>query len=160
MPQKAIPRSSIYIRRLYWYHVSTTLKQKYVTLVPWDENKGFNRGGAEPLGKRICVAPTIEQCITAVPYILETSFNIYRTKSPIIADHPKGVFDSIVTQEGWLHKPTKFVKIGMLKFRDIEKGLGVDHVVEEAASSATPSASGKVLKWWKRAKIKRFIKKA
>ena len=160
MPRKAIPRSSLYNRRLYWYHVSTTLKQKYVTLVPWDEDKGFNRGGSEPLGKRICVAPTIEQCITAVPYVLETSFNIYRTKSPIIADHSKGVFDSKVTNEGWLHKPAKFVKIGRLKFADIERGLNVDSVIETSAGSGLPQEAGKVLKWWKRARIKRFIKKA
>jgi len=160
MATKSLRKKSIYKRRLYWYHVSTTLKDKHVRLTPWDEDKGFNRGGYEPDGKRICVAPSVEQCITAVPYILETKFNIYRTKSKLRADRPKDVFDSKVTHEGWLHKPTQFVKIGILSFRDVEKGLGVNHVIEQAASLCEPRQSGKVLKWWKRARIQRFVKRA
>jgi len=160
MATKSPRRKSIYKHKRYWYHVSTTLKDKHIRLIPWDEDKGFNRGGCEPDGKRICVAPSVEQCITAVPYILETKFNIYRTKSKLKADRPKDVFDSEVTQEGWLHEPTSFVKIGMINFRDVEDGLDVHHVVGEAASSAEPRQSGKVLKWWKQARIKRFIKRA
>jgi len=158
MAIKSPRKKFIYKRRLYWYHVSTTLKDKYIRLIPWDEDRGFNRGGCEPIGKRICVTPSIEQCITAVPYVLETKFNIYRTKSKVKAHRPEDVFDAKVTQEGWLHEPTSFVKIGMINFRDVERGLNVLQVISEAASSSEPRQSGKVLKWWKQACIKRFVK--
>ena len=160
MVTSLLRKKSIYKHKRYWYHVSTTLKSKYVHLIPWDDSKGFNRDPTEPEGKRICVSPTIEQCITAIPYDLETKINIYRTRSPVIADKPKKVFDVKVTNEGWLHNPTSFVKIGMLKFRDLESRLNVEHVIEQAASEGEPRLSGKVLRWWKNAKIKRFIKKA
>jgi len=153
-------RSSLYNKRRHWYHVSTTLEKKHERLVPWDERKSFNRDCSEPSGKRICVAPTIEQCITAIPYCLGTILTIYRTKSPIIAKRPQGVYDSHITEEGWIEKPMSFVKVGILKFEDIEKSLGVDNVAEEAASSGETRKCGKVLKWWKRARIRRFIKRA
>jgi hypothetical protein len=149
---------TFYKHKRYWYHVSTTLKDKYINMVPWDD--GFNRSSSESTGKRICVSPSIEQCIAAIPYILSQYCNIYRTRKPIVASEPKGIFDSKVTHEGWLHEPTDFVKIGMLKFSDVEKTLGIEQVIGEAASSNDPRQVGKVLKWWKNARIKRIIKKA
>jgi len=151
-------KRSIYTYPRYWYHVSTTLNYKWVHLVPRED--GFNRGGDEPDGNRICVSPSIEQCITAIPYNLDARLRIYRTKDKVIADPPKKVFDSNVTEEGWLHKPTDFILVGRLRLGEVEKGLKVDHVVEEAASSGHAPASGRVLRWWKRAKIDRFIKRA
>ena len=114
MALKKCPRKSVYKNRRYWYHVSTTLKHKHERLVPWDEDRGFNRGGYEPDGKRICVSPTIEQCITAIPYILNTKCFIYRTQFPAKASSPYDVFDAEVTHEGWIHNPTTFIKIGKL----------------------------------------------
>ena len=146
---------AIYGHKLYWYHISTTLTTRTAMLRPLSD--GFNRPDTEPCTKRICVAPTIEQCITAVPYVLGDSFNIYRTKSMIIANPPVNVFDSDVTHEGWLYTPTRFIKVGQLNFTDIEIGLDVGSVIEEAATSGDASSSGKVLKWWQRAKIKRFV---
>lgn len=151
---------SPYKNKRYWYHVSTTLKNKHERLIPWDQNKGFNRTESEPEGKRICVAPTIEQCLTAIPYCLNTICSIYRTKTPVKASKPKDVFDVKITNEGWIEIPTSFVKFGILRFEEIEKNLNIDNVIEEAASKAEPRLSGKVLKWWKRARINRFIKKA
>lgn len=151
---------SPYKNRRYWYHVSTTLEKKHERLVPWDEKKGFNRSGDEPPGKRICVAPSIEQCITAIPYCLGTILTIYRTKSLAKARKAIGVYDVKITEEGWIEKPTSFVKVGIIKFEEIEKILGVENVVGEAASSGEPRKSGKVLKWWRRAHIERFIKRA
>ena len=159
MPNKKSSKKSVYDYRRYWYHVSTTLKTKYVYLIPWGEDEGVNRGGLEPDGRRICVSPTIEQCITAIPYYLRYVVNIYRTKSKVKASSPRKVFDSRITKEGWLHKPTSFIKVGVLNFKDVEQGLKVNNVISEAASMGEPRQSGKVLKWWKKAKIKRFIKK-
>lgn len=153
-------KASPYKNRRYWYHVSTTLEKKHERLVPWDEKEGFNRSGDEPHGKRICVAPSIEQCITAIPYCLGTILTIYRTKLPVKATRATGIFDVKVTEEGWLQKPTSFVKRGILKFNEIEEALDVENVIEEAASGGEPRLSGKVLKWWRRARIQRFIKRA
>ncbi len=151
---------TIYKRKRYWYHVSTTLKDKYINLVPWGSSKAHNRSDSEPMGHRICVAPSIEQCIAAIPYILSGKLNIYRTRKQLVANEPMDIFDSKVTQEGWLHAPTEFVKVGMLKFNDVEKALAIEQVIGEAASSNDPRQVGKVLKWWQRARIKRFIKRA
>ena len=151
-------KKSIYKHKKYWYHVSTTLKKKYVNLIPRDEHRSPNRDWKEPDGKRISVAPTIEQCITALPYHLSVTFTIYRTKNYVRANPPKNVFDSKITQEGWLYEPTPFLRIGTLKFSDLEKGLGVMQIIEQSASLSEPRRSGKVLKWWKKAKIKRFVK--
>lgn len=158
MGHKQVGKKSIYDGKRYWYHISTTLRHKRVHLFP--KGDGINRGGAEPDGKRICVSPTVEQCLTAIPYTLDARCTIYKTEKKVKADKPKDVFDAKVTQEGWIQMPTTFVKVGKIRLGDVEKGLGVEHVVEEAASSGHASSSGKVLKWWKRAKIDRFIKRA
>ncbi len=159
MARKRVSKKALYKKKRYWYHVSTTLRGKEVHLIPWDEKEGFNRGGDEPEGNRICVTPSIEQCLTAIPYTLNARCNIYRTKHQVMAIQPEKVFDAKVTQEGWLQKPTTFIKIGKLRFSDIECGLSQD-IMDEAASSGHAPSSGKVLRWWKRANIKRFIKRA
>lgn len=142
----------------YWYHVSSTLKRNEEYLSPWGNRKGFNRTYSEPEGNRICVSPSIEQCLTAVPYRLSSEFSIYRTKTKVKANKPFGVFDMNVTKEGWLQKPTRFIKVGVINFEDVEQGLNIDKVISEGASVGMPAYSGKVLRWWKKAKIKRFIK--
>lgn len=151
-------RRNVYANRRYWYHVSTTLTKRVEHLKPRGNEKGFNRADHEPDNARICVAPSIEQCITAIPYRLGDSCTIYRTQERVRASKPKKVFDINITEEGWLQVPTTFVRLGTLEFEDVERGLSVEHVVEEAASSGYPPASGRVLKWWKKARIKRFIK--
>ena len=154
-----MPKKSLYDSKRYWYHVSTTLRKKVEHLTPWDEDDGFNRGGEEPEGKRICVAPTVEQCITALPYSFDAHCTIYRTKRKVKAEKPVKVYDAPVTQEGWILVPTTFIKIGKLKFEDIEKKLGIENVIEEEASGGEIKDSRKVLRWWKKANLKRFIKR-
>jgi hypothetical protein len=159
MADKKLPRKILFGKRRYWYHVSSTLNKKEEYLIPWDEDRGFNRGGYEPEGERICVAPSIEQCITAIPYTLTNKLTIYRTKSPVKANPPKDVFDSKITQEGWLLKPTMFVKIGKIDFNDILLEDDDGNVISEAASVSEPRYSGRVLQWWKRRKIRKFIER-
>lgn len=159
MPLKKVGKQGcLFNRKRYWYHISTTLKKDVEHLIPWGNKKGCNRSDYEPDGERICVAPTIEQCITAVPYILSQTFTIYRTNACVKAMKPHGVFDMKVTGEGWLQIPTTFVKVGSLDFEDVERGLKVENVIEQAASLGEAPYSGKVLRWWKRARIKRFVK--
>lgn len=159
--KKSSQKSKLFKYKRYWYHLSSNLTEKEINLLPWGNDKGFNRSGLEPDGERICVAPSIEQCITAIPYWYSSWYNIYKTKNKVIAEKPKTkkIFDSHITDEGWIKIPTTFIKMGSINFEDVEKGLGKENVIREAASVGEPRYSGKVLKWWKRAKMKRFIKR-
>lgn len=152
-------KRSVYSYKRYWYHISSTLNRNTHRLIPWGEHRGFNRSGNEPSGKRICVAPTIEQCITAIPYSLSYKHTIYRTLSRVKAKRPKDIFDSNVTNEGWIESPTTFLKIGVIDFDTVARGLDIDEVMPEKATEGEVKESRKLLNWWKAAKIKRFIKK-
>ena len=144
----------------YWYHISNTLKDKKCTLIPWDNAKGFNRNELEPDINRICVSPTIQQCLTAVPYFLSSSYNIYRTKEKVAAHKPIRVFDAKITNEGWLLDTTDFIKIGSIDLNEIESGEKIESVMHEAASRGNVRYSKKVLNWWRRIKLQRYIKKS
>ena len=157
-------KEPLYTKRRYWYHVSTTLRRKEIRLTPLDETQSDNRGTSEPPGARICVAPTIEQCITAIPYsTYVTSFSIYITKSPVMAKRPfptKDIFDWKITREGWLLKPTNFIKIGSIRTSDIRKGENIKRIVEPAACCSTLEESKDVLRWWQALKLrKRYLHK-
>ena len=151
----------LYSTKRYWYHVSTTLENEMEHLTPrdFDDNNSHNRTPSEPLGARICVAPTIEQCITAIPYHLGETIAIYRTKDKVKANKPVEIFDVNITNEGWLEEPTSFIRIGYLDFQKVEDSLKIKNVIPQSASSSEPKYSGKVLRWWKKAKIERFIQK-
>lgn len=155
MPKK----KSVFDSKRYWYHVSTTLNRRRQKLIPWDESKGFNRGGDEPAGNRICVAPTLEQCITAVPYALATIFTIYRTERKVKPVKAKKVYDSEITDEGWLLEPTVMVRVGKLDLSNIEHRLNIENVIESAASEGDVQASRRVYKWWKKINVKKFVKR-
>jgi len=148
----------LYSKKRHWYHISTTLEKEEETLIPRDFEEGFNRTPAEPLGARICVAPTIAQCITAVPYALGEVFTVYKTKEKVLASKPDGVFDINVTNEGWLLEPTLFIKLGYLDFQQVEDVLKIKNVIPQSASSSEPKYAGKVLKWWKKVGVNRFVK--
>jgi hypothetical protein len=151
-------KKDLFKNKKYWYHVSTTLKTKKQTLIPWNELQSSNRSMCEPSGCRICVAPTIEQCITAIPYCLNI-LRIYRTEEKVIPKKATGVFDSEITNEGWLTTPTTFIKIGTLDLSTLSKKLKQEDIISESASIDDLEYCKEVLKWWKKAKIKRFIKK-
>jgi hypothetical protein len=144
----------------YWYHVSTTLTKRVETLVPWGGMLATNRSPTEPAGRRICVAPSIEQCIVAIPYHYGADVAIYRTQDKELATESNNVFDAKVTDEGWLTKPTTFIKLGTLDFEDIERHFKLEHVIPECASEGQLLRSRKNLQWWKHARIHRFIKTA
>ena len=152
-------KNTIYKNKRYWYHVSTTLTKKTEYLTPWDGYTSVNRSQTEPEGARICVSPTIEQCITAIPYNLNDTIAIYRTEKKVKPEVPHSIFDSNVTNEGWLTSPTKFKRIGYLDFQKVEDDLKIDHIISQSASSNEPKYAGKVLRWWQKARIKRCIQK-
>lgn len=94
----------------FYYHISNTLEKDEEYLVP--RSYGFNRPDEEPDNSRICTAPTVEQCFSAVSYSNDDVYSIYRTKNKVSGRAAHGVYDSKVTGERWLQRKTKFIKIG------------------------------------------------
>ena len=154
----ASKKKYLYTAPRYWYHISSTLHRKTEYLIPRDDSHSLNRTSREPPGKRTCVAPSVEHCLTALPYVPGDTFIIYRTHQKCRALKPNGVFDSNVTCEGWLQEPTLFEKVGTLTLSDVavERGL---YIIDESASSNCLQQCGKVLKWWQRLKPQRHIKR-
>jgi hypothetical protein len=157
--QKQSRKRSIYASPRYWYHISSTLSDKKVYLTPWDNSKGFNRAYNEPDVHRTCVAPSVAHCLTAVPYCPGDKYVVYRTARKVKANETHEVFDASVTQEGWIQKPCMFVRLGTFTLKQVEAGEG-KFIIEEAASGNDIRQSGKVLAWWKRSHVRRYIKGA
>lgn len=143
----------------YWYHVSSTLNRRNVKLTPRDDSVG--RAMDEPPGARICVAPSIEQCITALPYCVWKKYYIYRTENKIIASRPlkNAIYDGEITQEGWILEKMNFIKLGSINFDKISAFLIEKNkeMIDESASGDSIEYSKEVLRWWKRVDIKKFI---
>jgi hypothetical protein len=137
----------LYNTRRYWFHISTTLNKEEIVLSPRSNDEGFNRLDTEPDIKRICVSPSLEQCLVAVPYHKHDVYFIYRTKVPVRAKPAKEVYDSSVTQEGWITTKTKFIKVGELNLKRVD---GYIKLIDEAATSGLLSESKTVYKWWKK----------
>ena len=156
--QKKPHKRSIFDSPRYWYHLSSTLENRRVYLKPWDNSKGFNRTSSEPDVPRTCVSPSIEHCLTAIPYSDGDEYVIYRTARKIKATKAHGVFDCRVTKEGWIQKPCMFVKVGTLSFPQVSEDEGVT-IIDEAASYSDTRQSSKVLGWWKRRHLNRHIKR-
>jgi len=96
----------------YYYHVSSNLIHEYhdvklnrnrtVTLQPYEvECEG------EPGLYRICVAPSVPHCLSAIS-VCGRELHVYRTSKPVHAYWPFWVPDSPITREKWLIKPTAF----------------------------------------------------
>ena len=158
MATKPLRKKCLYTSPRYWYHISSTLNRATEYLVPRDDNRNFNRSSGEPHVKRVCVAPSVEHCLTAVPYVPGDTFTIYRTHQKCRAIKPEGIYDAHITCEGWLQEPTLFEKVGTLTLSDVavERGL---YIIDESASSNCLQQCGKVLKWWQRLKPQRHIKR-
>jgi hypothetical protein len=161
----ASKKKYLYTAPRYWYHISSTLHRKTEYLIPRDDSHSLNRTSREPPGKRTCVAPSVEHCLTALPYVPGDTFIIYRTHQKCRALKPNGVFDSNVTCEGWLQEPTIFVKIGTLTLYDIANDhktsypRGGFYIIDESASGSSSAYSSEVLRWWKKQHLReRFIK--
>ena len=157
--KKPSRKRSIFKTPRYWYHVSSTLSDKKVYLKPWDNSKGFNRTNNEPDVPRICVAPSVEHCLTAIPYYPGDKYVIYRTARKIKATQAHGVFDASVTKEGWIEKPCMFVRVGTLSLPQVSEGEGKD-IICETASGDDIRQCGKVLAWWKRSYLRKYIKRS
>jgi len=140
-----------YDKKRYWYHVSKTLEKKSETLTPWD--KSYSRAEDEPTGARLCVAPTIEQCLTAVAK--SNLLAIYRTAKQEIAKKPSNIFDSDITDEGWIEHPIKLKRIGFLNLSYI-KADG-KKLPRNAAIYGSKTISRTALKKWKEIDVEKYI---
>lgn len=138
-----------YPRKGYWYHVSDTLRKDEITLHPRVE--GVNRCFEEPEVPRVCVAPSIEQCMTALPYCLGI-MSVYRTKYQVNAVKAINIEDAHITEEHWIIRPIKFVKIGILDLGEF------DPPVECASNCLDFKLVRKTLGQWRRRKlVERFL---
>ena len=90
--------------------------------------------------------------------MLSDTYTVYRTKILVKASKPYEVFDSNVTKEGWIEKPTVFIRIGTISLEDVEKGENVNNVISPSASGNDPRYSGRVLKWWLKINPEKYIK--
>lgn len=130
-----------YSKPRYWYHISTTLCDASLRVIPWDERQAKNRSDAEPTGKRFCVAPSIEQCLVAVPEELG-EFSVYRTLKKVRAVKASGkIFDKHITSESWITKPVDIIRVGGI-FRT---GEGIERYYD-AAGWCNASVSRSVLR--------------
>lgn len=151
----------LYEKKRYWYHVSTTLKKPLEFLKPRSNDEGFNRSEGEPDIKRICVSPTLSQCLIAIPYRKQNILYIYRTEKQVIAKKSSGVFDSPVTMEGWLTKPTWFVRMGTLDMEKITNSNGkLIKVPSEVASHGCLNFSKILYRWWVGHDPWKFVRKS
>ena len=156
LPKKL--NNEIYSKKLYWYHLSTLLTRKHYILHPRNNDEGFNRAEDEPDIPLICVSPSIEQCLVALPYDKYDTYYIYRTKDKVIANFPREIFDSSVTQEGWITVSTPFNRIGVLKFKNIITPTGKKRKLKcEVASDGNLTKSKQLYSWWNNLDVHKFI---
>lgn len=100
----------------FFYHVTEKRWPKRKRLKPLHSSM-TDRPAEEPSLARICVAPTVAQCLSAISYSGYYTYHIFRTLRRIKAKYPYSVADSRITNERWLTKPTSFIKIGSIQPR-------------------------------------------
>lgn len=101
---------------LYFYHISHAPLhdegENGTILYPLEMPNGENRIVDV---KRICVAPTIEQCITAIAWNVVDYIYVYRTKIKSTKSYvPYDVVDAPITQERWIRNKRQFVLSAMI----------------------------------------------
>jgi len=98
----------------YYYHLTQKCWAKKVTLEP--RIKGCHRGWKEPRCKRTCVSPSIDKCLIALGHCLQNKYvYIYRTEKKVLARPAINVNDSKITNEKWLTRRIKFVRVGEIE---------------------------------------------
>ncbi len=102
----------------YFYHLTNKKWRNEVCLRPMtcDDLQGcayYMRTEEEPDIPKTCVSTTIDGCLCALP-LKVMNYNIFRTKNKVKAAIPYGVADQAITQERWVIRPTKFIKIGQI----------------------------------------------
>ena len=97
----------------FLFHVTSEEWGEEKILLPRDD--GDNRDMSEDPIDRVCVSPTLSQCLSAIPYSNYKEYNIYRTEKEVRAYYAnKSVFDRKITREKWLLEETKFIWVGSI----------------------------------------------
>lgn len=121
----------------FFYHITESRWPRYKRLSP---KRVYQED--EPQVSRICVSPTISQCISAVGS--NSRRYIYRTLHRVSGQYPWQVADVRITRERWLRKPTTFIRIGDIHpdiFREMLETISIptpagykDELERQAAS--------------------------
>jgi len=99
------------------YHVTERQWPEEIELKPMrtSDIPGCGRDEEEPDTARICVAPTIAGCFTAICQNLchcGDTYYIYRTRKKFLGCKARQVIDAHITGERWLLWPATFVRVG------------------------------------------------
>jgi hypothetical protein len=125
----------------YWYHVSCKNHGQQIVFTPREIKYHF--GGGEPSYPRVCVAPSVAECLAAIRHDIGSSnLYVYRTATQERAYYPKQEFvnserayrdfeslnlarvnnrffakveDAHITNERWVLTPTRFVLMSVIK---------------------------------------------
>lgn len=102
---------------MFWYHVSCKYLGEDVIFTPRTPR---SMGDNEPKTRRICVAPTIHQCLGAISLSkYDTYCHVYYTEGePVRA---KEVTDAGLTEEHWFLKKTKFKRLASINVKPYVK---------------------------------------
>ncbi len=105
----------------YWYHLTMKKlperRDGSVIFYPISNKFSYHRSEYEPDIPRTCVAPTVWQCLLAIPHTNYCIFNIYRTKNRVSAKTIPPQYEPTIpdlqwTDEHWILRPIKFVLCG------------------------------------------------
>lgn len=95
---------------MYWYHISDTWTEPNLIVKPRRICKLVAECAGEPLTPRICVCPSIVQCLVAMgDYNLRKRHYVYQYEGE--TEPPVSVYDSEYTGERWILKPANFIKV-------------------------------------------------
>lgn len=89
----------------YWYFVTQDFMGNQMELKP---RIPFSAGDDEPLVYRICVAPTVAHCMSAISMQPSDPIYVYRTARKLTAEKAWDVGDSPITHEHFLRRKSKF----------------------------------------------------
>lgn len=106
-------------QKRYWYFVTGNYFGDKVRLFP---RLPHTAGPDEPKLKRICVAPTIAHCLSAV-VMYDRVANIYRTERRVKATRCWDVGDSEITKEHWLFRPINFELVGSIDISHVADNM-------------------------------------
>jgi hypothetical protein len=98
----------------YWYFITQVDMGKTMSLNP-RVPKGMHED--EPYIKRICVAPSAANCMTAID-LYDGNLYVYRTRRKVKARIPHDVYDQHITNEQWLMTKTRFTLVDTLVIKN------------------------------------------
>lgn len=69
------------------------------------------RATGEPKTPRLCVAPSVAQCLVSSLMYRPGAVQVYATRQPMAGVTPLGVWDEVITWERWLLPGQRLVKV-------------------------------------------------